>query len=581
MPSTGTTSLSHVPSRRAAGQTVSLDGRWRAIPDPYEIGSFNILGEASRAGWFRDLKPRHPADRVEYDFDTAMELEVPGDWNTQVPELHYYEGALWYRRRFTTADEETGRSFLHFGAVNHSCTVYLDGEELGTHEGGYGPFAFEATGRLAPGEHSLVVLVECLRTPERVPATRTDWFNFGGLHRSVDLVHVPDEFISSAWITMAADGSLVGEVNVDGNGATTATVEIVELGFELEVAVNERFTVAPADLPDHERWHPRQPRLYEVVFAAGSDRVVDSMGFRTVEVRGSDIVVNGEVVFLKGISLHAEGPSGGRRASGADDASTLLQWAEDLGANFVRLAHYQHDEAMVAEADRRGLLVWVELPVYWGIDWTNEATLTNTLEQTDELVYRDRNRPSVVLWSVANETFPGDERTAFISRLIERVRDLDSTRLVTAALFTLPGKGLETHIDDPLGELVDVIGVNQYYGWYYGERDEIASNRWTSEWGKPIIFSELGAGAKYGRRGDAGEMWTEEFQAAVYEAQIEMIAANEDCAGLSPWILKDFRTPMRPLGGVQDGFNRKGLVSEEGERKLAFEVLRRWYASLD
>ncbi|HAI65713.1 MAG TPA: beta-glucuronidase, partial [Acidimicrobiaceae bacterium] len=137
------------------------------------------------------------------------------------------------------------------------------------------------------------------------------------------------------------------------------------------------------------------------------------------------------------------------------------------------------------------------------------------------------------------------------------------------------------HIEDPLGELIDVIGVNQYYGWYYGERADIASKRWTSEWGKPIIFSELGAGAKRGNHGDDGEIWTEEFQAAVYEAQIEMIAANDDCAGLSPWILKDFRTPMRVLPGIQDGYNRKGLVSEEGEKKLAFDVLRSWYASLD
>ena len=580
MPTTGTTSLSHLLSRRAAGETTSLDGTWKAIPDPYDVGGFSILGPA-KDGWFRDRKPQHPAERIEYDFDGSLDLEVPGDWNTQIPELYYYEASLWYRRRFTTAEEESGRTFVHFGAVNHSCTIYLDGDVLASHEGGYGPFAVEVTGRIGAGEHSLVVLVDCIRKPDRVPAMRTDWFNFGGLHRSVDLVRVPSTFISSAWLTMAADGSLVGEVNVDGDVPTSARLEIAELGWSREVTPNERFTVSATDVPEHERWHPGAPRLYEVVFEAGTDRVADSVGFRTVETRGSDIVINGEVVFLKGISMHAEGPTGGTRASGAEDAATLFDWAEELGANFVRLAHYQHDEAMVAEADKRGVLAWVELPVYWGIEWSNEATLTNTLEQTNELVLRDRCRPSVVLWSVANETFPGDERTAFIGSLIERVRSLDPTRLVTCALFTLPGQGIETHIEDPLGELIDVIGVNQYYGWYYGERADIASKRWTSEWGKPIIFSELGAGAKHGNHGDDGEIWTEEFQAAVYEAQIEMIAANDDCAGLSPWILKDFRTPMRVLPGIQDGYNRKGLVSEEGEKKLAFDVLRSWYASLD
>ena len=245
------------------------------------MGGFSILGPA-KDGWFRDRKPQHPAERIEYDFDGSLDLEVPGDWNTQIPELYYYEASLWYRRRFTTAEEESGRTFVHFGAVNHSCTIYLDGDVLASHEGGYGPFAVEVTGRIGVGEHSLVVLVDCIRKPDRVPAMRTDWFNFGGLHRSVDLVRVPSTFISSV-VTMAADGSLVGEVNVDGDVPTSARLEIAELGWSREVTPNERFTVSATDVPEHERWHPGAPRLYEVVFEAGTDRVADSVGFRTVE----------------------------------------------------------------------------------------------------------------------------------------------------------------------------------------------------------------------------------------------------------------------------------------------------------
>ena len=415
---------------------------------------------------------------------------------------------------------------------------------------------------------------------------RTDWFNIGGLHRSVSIVRVPETFISSAWLTMDRDGRVVGLIECNSPSAgsaaapSEATITIPELGVQLSVPVGERFTIAEEALGDVERWHPGRPTLYDVTFAIPGDQVTEQIGFRTLEVDGTDIIVNGERVFLKGISLHAEGPSGGSRASGPDDAATLLQWAQDLGANFVRLGHYQHDEAMVLEADRRGLLVWAELPVYWGIDWTNEATLANALEQTNELVVRDRCRPSVALWSIANETLPGDERTAFLRALIDRVRELDDTRLVTAALFTLPGQGIETHIDDPLGPFVDVIGVNQYYGWYYGDRADIPNLTWSSEFNKPIIFSELGAGAKAGHHGSPNEIWTEEFQAAVYDAQIAMISKQPDCAGLSPWILKDFRTPLRVLPGIQDGYNRKGLVSEEGERKLAFETLAAWYRTL-
>ncbi len=241
------------------------------------------------------------------------------------------------------------------------------------------------------------------------------------------------------------------------------------------------------------------------------------------------------------------------------------------------LRSYQHDEAMVRHADRLGLLVWCEVPVYWGIDFANESTLANGIDQINELVVRDRSRACVILWSIANETLPGPDRTAFLSSLAAEVRRLDPTRLVTAALLTMPPSDNAVHIDDPLGEVVDVIGVNQYLGWYYGNRDDIARTTWRSSFDKPIVFSELGAGAKAGRHGDENEIWTEEFQAAVYVEQLKMIERCDDCAGVSPWILKDFRTPVRVLPGIQDGYNRKGLVSEEGERKLAFDVLRAFY----
>jgi beta-glucuronidase len=235
---------------------------------------------------------------------------------------------------------------------------------------------------------------------------------------------------------------------------------------------------------------------------------------------------------------------------------------------------------MVREADRRGLLAWGELPVYWGIAFEDETVLANGLAQADELVKRDRSRASVILWSVANETLPGDARLRFLGALVDRVRTLDSTRLTTAALLTLPSADPALHIDDPLGELVDVVAINQYLGWYYGDREDIPTIRFSTDFGKPIVFSELGAGAKVGRHGDEDEIWTEEFQAAVYRAQIAMIRSQPDCVGLSPWILKDFRTPLRTLPGIQDGYNRKGLVSEEGEKKLAFEVLADFYRSV-
>ncbi len=585
--SSHTVLLSNVPLR----STRSLDGSWRAILDPYDTGYVNILGQRNRQGFFRDFKPRSPADRVEYDFDRSLQLRVPGDWNTQDPTLLYYEGTVWYRRLFDVTEIGAGRSFLHFGAANHTARVFLDGEELGCHVGGFGPFAVEVTGRLAVGTHSLVVQVNNRREPTRVPAMRSDWWNFGGITRSVELVTVPEVFLSDAWLTMAPDGRIVGGATVDkgtgqGRPADRAeagppvTVELPDASIRVRL-VDGRLEIDAVTAATLERWRPGKPVLHRVRWTCGDDALEDEVGFRTVRVDGNRLLVNDEETFLRGISIHGEGPSGGRRAHGPQDADTLLSWAQELGANFVRLAHYQHDEHMVREADRRGLLAWAELPVYWGIAFDDPQVLANALDQADELIVRDRSRASVILWSVANETLPGESRLAFLGALIDRVRSLDQTRLTTAALLTVPSNDPTVHIEDPLGELIDVVAINQYLGWYYGQRGEVPKTVFSTAFGKPIVFSELGAGAKFGNHGSEHEIWTEEFQAAVYEAQIAMIRAQPDCVGLSPWILKDFRTPLRVLPEIQDGYNRKGLVSEEGQRKLAFEVLASFYAEFD
>ncbi len=204
--------------------------------------------------------------------------------------------------------------------------------------------------------------------------------------------------------------------------------------------------------------------------------VVDQVGFRTIETDGTRILVNGEVTFLRGISMHAEAMSGGRRSHGPPTPPRCSMRRKRLGVNFVRLAHYQHDEHMVREADRRGILAWCELPVYWGIAFDQPHVLDNAREQLDELVTRDRSRASVIFWSVANETMPSPERTAFLTTLADRARELDPTRLVSAALLTLPTDAQEHHVDDPLGAVVDVVAINQYLGWYYGRRETIADD---------------------------------------------------------------------------------------------------------
>jgi beta-glucuronidase len=326
-------------------------------------------------------------------------------------------------------------------------------------------------------------------------------------------------------------------------------------------------------------WSPANPKLYRVEVSSGDDRVEDEIGFRTIEVRGQDILLNGQPVFLKGVSIHEEAPYRSGRAFSDDDARTLLGWAKELGANYVRLAHYPHNENMVRMAERMGLMIWSEVPVYWTIEWENPDTLANAEQQITESITRDKNRAAIVIWSVGNETPILPARTAFLRHMVETVRQLDSTRLVSAALQVHRVQGSVHVLDDPLGAYLDVLGCNEYIGWYEGNVADIDKATYTTPYNKPLVMSEFGSGAVYGMHGDANTLWTEESQAALYQHQIKMLDRIPFLRGTTPWVLMDFRSPRRPLAGIQDFFNRKGLVSDRGQKKQAFYVLEKWYAT--
>jgi len=255
-------------------------------------------------------------------------------------------------------------------------------------------------------------------------------------------------------------------------------------------------------------------------------------------------------------------------------------WARELGANFLRLAHYPHSELTVREADRLGILLWSEIPVYWTIQWENPATLENARNQLGELIDRDKNRAAVIIWSVANETPLSDERLSFLKNLVSHARSIDPTRLLSAAMERHYINSTTQMIDDPLGEFLDVLGCNEYVGWYDGLPGKADALEWKSKYNKPLIMSEFGADAAFGHHGDALTRWTEEYQEDLYRHQIGMLKKIPFLRGTSPWILMDFRSPRRPLPGIQDYWNRKGLISNRGEKKKAFYVMQRWYREL-
>jgi beta-glucuronidase len=559
--------------------TTSLNGQWEIIVDPYDNGYFNYRLKPRNDGFFEDKKPTSPRDLIEYEFNANHTLQVPGDWNSQREDLFFYEGTVWYKKDFTVSKKETRRYFVHFEAANYITRVYLNGKKLGEHEGGFTPFEFEATDLLKEGKNTLVVYVNNDRKPEYVPTVNTDWWNYGGITRDVTIIDRPATFINDTRVELAKDGKTIA-VSVSLNGSNyPETVEIAFPEFKLSEkvkVVDGKANVSFKFPKKAKRWDIFQPNLYEIKVIAGEDVFTDKVGFRTIETRGQDILLNGKSILLKGISIHEEAPLRDGRAFHRDDAEILLKWAKELGCNFVRLAHYPHNEHMVRMADEMGLLVWSEIPVYWTIDWTSQVTLENAKNQLAEMIERDKNRASVIIWSVANETPRGEARLDFLKALIAEVKAHDKTRLISAAT-ELSHEGKTNIIDDTLGYFLDVIGLNEYYGWYGGKPEDMHTVSFKNTFNKPLIISEFGAGALQGHRGAKDQRWTEDYQVNVYENQIENLQKIPSLRGMSPWILKDFKSARRPLYGIQDWFNRKGLISERGQKKAAFYILRDFY----
>ncbi|MEM9065972.1 MAG: glycoside hydrolase family 2 TIM barrel-domain containing protein [Planctomycetota bacterium] len=572
-------------------RVLDLSGDWRFMPDPFDNGSIDYLSRPMRNGFWRDEARRGPEHRIEYSFDTAETISVPGDWNSQRDDLFFYEGTLWYRKVFKFEPTEGRRTFLWFGAANRHADVWLNGEHLGSHHVGFTPFAFETTGKVRSGENSVVVRVDNRRRSEDVPGMRTDWWNYGGLTRAVALLETPETFARSWEVRLDRAGeNIVVSVTMDGPAASSKPIvaRIPRLGLEFKLTTDAA-GVARGIAPWPERgtlWSPESPELYDIeIVTEEGDLSSDRVGFRTIETRGRDILLNGEPVFLRGICIHEEAPDRPGRAWSEADARKLLGWAKELSCNYVRLAHYTHNQEMVRIADELGLMVWAEIPVYWVLDFENPVTQAYARTHLTEMIERDRNRASVIIWSVGNENEANAQQTALRRDLALHAKRLDPSRLISAACFVRVTRDEDRRLTrlsvrDPFGEFADVLAINEYIGWYGGSTDELAGVPVETAWEKPLLFSEFGAGVKQGLRGPDNEVWTEDFGVRFYRDQLgwcDELRRAGMLQGLSPWILKDFRSPRRPLGGVQDWYNRKGLVSEDGVRKLVFGVVREWY----
>lgn len=563
--------------------TTSLNGKWHYIVDVQEEGYYDYRMNPTRWGFFRNAKPQKPEDLIEYDFDKAEEMELPSDWNTRDERLFFYEGTVWFYKKFNVQGSkfkaEKRRALLYFGAVNYDAHVYVNGNHVGHHIGGFTPFNYDVTDQLKDGENFVIVKVDNKRHAEDVPTQIFDWWNYGGITRDVLLVDVPETYVENYSLQLVSLEGRRLAFSVKLNKAEAGrrvTLSIPELKLKKELITAADGTATTFMKAKAVLWSPSTPKLYKVDITMDGETISDEIGFRKIETRGKQILLNGEPIFLKGISIHEEKPNGGGRANCTEDAHTLLSWAKELGCNFVRLAHYPHNEYAVREAERMGILVWSEIPVYWTIAWKNFATYQNAEAQLHDMIARDHNRANVIIWSIANETPHSPERDQFLGRLATYARTQDSTRLISMAMEVTGASNYHNRLQDNMNKYVDVVSFNQYIGWYRDVNDA-PKMTWEIPYNKPVIISEFGGGAKAGYHGEKNQRWTEEFQENLYRENTAMLDKIEGLAGTTPWILKDFRSPRRVLTGIQDYYNRKGLFSDDGQKKKAFFVLKEWY----
>ena len=570
-----------------AYESLSLNGEWNYIVDVQEEGYYDYRMKPTPWGFFRHAKPQKPEDLIEYDFDKSPTMQIPSDWNTKDEQLFFYEGTVWFKRSFQAVPMQEYRTLLYFGAVNYDCRVWVNGREAGHHVGGFTPFNFDVSDLLKEGENTVIVKVDNKRHAEDVPTQIFDWWNYGGITRDVKLVKVTPVYLEdyNMQLQKADAKAKTREISFSAKlnkaeAGHKVTVFIPELKLEQQLTTDAEGTVSGTLKVSAKKlllWSPEDPKRYQVQISLDTTTITDEIGFRTIETRDKQILLNGQPIFLKGISIHDEKSNGGGRANSTEDAHQLLSWAKELGCNFVRLAHYPHNEYMVREAERMGILVWSEIPVYWTIAWTNPATYQNAQQQLTDMIRRDHNRANIIIWSIANETPHSAERDDFLGRLAQYARTLDNTRLISMAMEVTGASNYVNRLNDNMNKYVDVVSFNEYIGWYRDVNDA-PKMTWEIPYNKPVIISEFGGGARYGYHGAKNQRWTEEFQENLYRENIAMLEKIDGLSGTTPWILKDFRSPRRVLPGVQDYYNRKGLVSDKGEKKKAFFVLRDWYA---
>ncbi|MGI6233212.1 MAG: beta-glucuronidase [Prevotella sp.] len=588
------------PQVNACREAMNLSGLWSFCADSANVGL--------SMQWQRGLPQK-------------TDIAVPGSWNEQIENMHNYMGPAWYERMVVVPSSwRDRRVVLRFGSVVYAAQVWVNGQLVGSHEGGHLAFAFAIDRWLKWGEpNRITVRVENELRPDRVPAGKLkggamhnfpdanyDFFPYCGLNRDVWLMSEPHDLrLNDITVQTDCHGKINIEIEKEGG----------DCQLDLSV-IDSDCVVARKKLPFHggvckvtmnianvKLWSPAHPHLYTLqVQLVNKEKPVDCynqvFGFRTIRVCHGQLLLNDEPIRLRGFGRHEDFPVFGRGTALPVMVKDfqLMRW---LGANAVRTSHYPYDEQFYDLADREGILVIDEIPAvgltFYDADNILEARRQQCSQYIREMIARDKNHPSVIAWCVANEpalekkgqvAFTGEEKTGaqtehqrgkeFLTSMMDEARQLDDTRPVTFV-------GVMGGPSDWLGA-ADFIAINRYYGWYtdIGSFPKAISRLGTELDklhalfpDKPIVMTEFGADAISGMHSRNDEMFSEEFQWKLIKTYLDMANTRSFVAGMMVWNFADFKTgqAIMRVGGM----NLKGIFTRDRQPKLSADMLHgRW-----
>ncbi len=552
--------MEHIYREHYKRTVISLNGDWQFAIDPKKVGRDEK--------WFENF----PADH--------RHLNVPGCWNTQALDLFGYIGVAWYKKEFVC---NACTLKLEFGAVLNDSEVYLDGQLLGSHYGGWSAFSFAAD--VEAGTHTVVVRTDS--TPNRsntIPMQDADWYHYGGIIRSVEISEFNNAYIDSHRISYELNDDLTAAdvtvaFAVKGAGAEIPVeVKIDDATVFNGVApvVDGKVEIKGIHLDDIKLWGVGEPNLYTVHILLPEDDLVEKIGFREIKVQDMKFFLNRKEIFFKGVNRHEEHADWGF-AVPANINRRDIEIIKNLNCNMVRGSHYPQSQTWVDYLDREGILFWSEIPM-WGALYNDVTTvdpvlIKRGLDMHREMVEQYYHHPCIIVWGMHNEIKTELPEVYEMTRqFTELVRGMDSSRLITYACNRYPA--------DICLDLVDFISLNYYMGWYAGTLNDwkgfiegarkIAEEKGVGD--KPIVMSEFGCAALYGYSNFSGDKWTMQYQCDMIKTIIDLSVATDGFCGTLVWQYADIKS-AKEINRARH-FNNKGLVDEFRRPKMSYYMVK-------